>query len=74
VIAEGEANSKWLLKCLSRSFAFKTSEPLIVSGSGDYCTFRLAYGSHLSHRDLEGLLLGIPGVRLRIAPEANANH
>ena len=66
---EGIANSHWLLKCLSQSFAFKTSEPLATRGPADYCTFQLAYGSHLSPRDVERLLLSIPGVRLNVAPD-----
>ncbi len=66
VKAEGVANSLWLLKCLSHSFAFKTSEPLVANGPTEYCTFQLAYGSHLTRRGLESLLLSVPGVRLSV--------
>jgi hypothetical protein len=60
-------NSEWLLKCLSHSFAFKTSEPLRAEGmdSGTY-TFHLSYGSQLSRRDLENLLVAVPGVLLSV--------
>ncbi len=68
VRAEGMANSLWLLKCLSQSFAFKTSNPLIETGPPSYCNFQVAYGSHLSRRGLENLFMAIPGVRLSVDP------
>ena len=70
--AEGINNSHWLLKCLSQSFAFKTSDPLTSNGPSDFCTFQLAYGSHLSRRDIENLLLAIPGVRLSVDPSTKS--
>ena len=64
----GLANSLWLLQCLSRSFAFKTSAPLRADGPNELCTFRLAYGSYFTKGSLESLLLSIPGMTLRIRP------
>jgi hypothetical protein len=66
VETRGIDNSSWLLQCLSRSFAFKTSAPLQANGPSEVCTFRLAYGSQFTDKSLERLLLSIPGVRLRI--------
>lgn len=68
VRADGAANSLEILKRLSNSFAFKTCEPLEQCGQSTYCTFSVAYGSHLTRRGLESLLLAIPGVKLLVDP------
>jgi hypothetical protein len=55
-----------ILACLSNVFAFKTSEPINVEAPSSQCSFRVAYGSQLSHRQLTRLLTAIPGVRLAV--------
>ena len=41
------------------------------SGQSAYCTFNVAYGSQLTRRGLEGLLLAIPGVKLVVDSTAD---
>lgn len=71
VRAEGNANSLEILRRSSNSFAFKTCEPLEQSGQPVYCTFNVAYGSYLTRRGLESLLLAIPGVKLIVDPSSD---
>ena len=60
----GIENSQWILDQLSKAFVFMTSEPIQEEGLPALCTFRVVYGSQLSRRKLESLLVAIPGVRL----------
>ena len=57
--------ARQILVALSRAFAFKTSEPIHVEPQSAQCTFRVAYGSQLSHHQLVRLIAAIPGVRVR---------
>lgn len=69
---DGLENAKWLLRRLSASFVFKTSEPIDeVRDSGD-CTFRVAHSSQISARQLEKLLAEIREVHLLPEPARQA--
>lgn len=71
---EGVDNARWVVDRLSELFAFRTSEPMLEGVRPTQRTFRVAYGSQLSHRKLASLLSAIPGVRLTLDPtcgEAN---
>jgi len=57
--------ARQILISLSKAFAFKTSEPIHVESESAQCTFRVAYGSQLSHHQLVRLIAAIPGVRVR---------
>jgi hypothetical protein len=64
VRVEGVNKVDWLLKLLSQSFVFKTSDP-VIEDEGSLCsTFRLAYSSGTPRRQLERLLASIPEIRL----------
>jgi hypothetical protein len=60
---DGLDNTNWLLRRLSDSFVFKTSEPLRDVSSSAY-SFRVADNSRLSGLQFEKLLSGISEVRL----------
>jgi hypothetical protein len=64
VRVEGIENARWLLGRLSRSFVFKSSEPIHEERDTTCCTFRVPYGSHVSLLAFEKLLTRIPEVRL----------
>ena len=64
VRVEGVKKVDWLLKRLSQSFVFKTSEPVNEVESSPCSTFRLAYNSRMPRAQLERLLASIPGVLL----------
>ena len=65
---DGLENTNWLLRRLSDSFVFKTSEPLHeVPNSSDY-TFRVAHNSEMSDRRFEKLLASIAEVKLMLEP------
>ncbi|MBI2827067.1 MAG: hypothetical protein HYX69_20540 [Planctomycetia bacterium] len=59
-------NVDWLLKRLSQSFVFKTSEPVREDENTSDCTFHVAYTSGVPRGLLERLLGGIPEVRLML--------
>ena len=60
----GIENAFWVLDCLSKSFVFRTSQPIQEAELPAYCTFCVAHGSQISRRQLESLFAAIPGVRL----------
>ena len=64
VRVEDNKTVDWLLRLLSQSFVFKTSEPVNEVESSPCSTFRLAYNSRMPHAQLERLLASIPGVLL----------
>ena len=64
---DGLAAAHLLASHLSRAFVFQTSEPFIAGLRPSEYSFRVAYGSQLTQRDLARLLMGIPGLRLEIA-------
>jgi hypothetical protein len=66
VRVEGVKKVDWLLKRLSQSFVFKTSEPVIEDGHSPCSSFRLAYSSCTPRRELELLLASIPEIHLML--------
>ena len=66
VRVENRLGVDWLLKRLSQSFVFKTSEPVSEDQTSSCSTFRLAYSSRMPRRDLERLLASIPEVHLML--------
>ena len=56
----------WLLKRLSQSFVFKTSEPMSEDQNSSCSTFRLPYSSRMPRRDLERLLASIPEIHVML--------
>jgi len=64
VRVEGGKKVEWLLKRLSQSFVFKTSDPMIEDEGSLCSTFRLAYSSDMPRRQLERLLASIPEIQL----------
>jgi hypothetical protein len=68
VRVEGSENTQWLLTRLSRSFIFKSSEPVCEETTGDCCTFQVPYNSLTSRRALEHLLGTIPEVHMMLEP------
>lgn len=58
------ANAHWLIRKLSDSFVFKTSEPVNERQDSPDCTFRVAHDSQLTGARFEKLLAGINEVRL----------
>lgn len=54
-----------ILVSLSKAFAFKTSEPIHVESQSTQCTFRVAYGSQLTHHQMVRLIAAVPGVHVR---------
>ena len=65
---DGIKNAQWLLDRLSRSFVFKTSDPMDEEQGSTCCAFRVAYSSQTSRRGLEKLLVAIPEVKLMTEP------
>ncbi len=68
VRVDGMKNAQWLILRLGHSFVFKTAEPMNEERDSSCCTFRLAYNSQTSRRDIEKLLAGIPEVDLMMEP------
>lgn len=66
----GLAAAHLLAMYLSRAFVFQTSEPFTAGLRPSEFSFRVAYGSQLTQRDLARLLATFPGVRLEIASPA----
>ena len=64
VRVEGRDNAGWLLRRLSESFVFKTSEPVCEEAGSSCCTFHVSYGAQLSRTSFEKLLSAIPEVLL----------
>ena len=68
VRVDGIKNAQWLVDRLSRSFVFKTSDPMNEEEGSSCYTFRVAYSSQMSRRGLERLLAAIPEVNLMTDP------
>jgi hypothetical protein len=68
VRVDGTRNAKWLLDRLSRSFIFKSCEPLSEEQGSSCCSFRVAYNSQVSRPAFERLLAAIPEVKLMLDP------
>jgi len=68
VRVEGIQNARWLLDRLSRSFVFKTCQPIRDIDDSPCCAFRVSYGPKISHSMLNTLLAAIPEVRLMVDP------
>lgn len=64
VRVDGLEQARWLLDWLSRSFVFKTCEPILEDANPLSCTFRVAYSSQVSPARLDSLLAAIPEVCL----------
>ena len=62
--ADVVSDAMWLLTRLSRSFVFKSSEPMTDDENAFSSTFHVPYGSQVSHFKFERLLAGIPQVQL----------
>lgn len=67
VRVEGMNNALWLLKRVSQSFFFKSSEP-VHEGADSNCSFEVSYGSETSCSTFERLLSRIPEVKLMREP------
>ncbi len=68
VRVESMAIATWLLKRLSGSFIFKGSESVNETECFPCCTFRVVYGSQMSHALFRKILDGIPEVRMMADP------
>jgi hypothetical protein len=66
VRVDGKDNVKRLLDSLSRSFVFRTFEPVVEDSP--YCTFQVPCNPPLSHARLSKLLSTIPEVCLMREP------
>jgi hypothetical protein len=67
---DGLENADWLLRRLSHSFVFKTSEPLHDMRDSSDCTFCVAHNAQLPGPAFEKLLAGIAEVKLMLEPPA----
>jgi len=65
---DSQENAKWLLRRLSDSFVFKTSEPLHDVRNSLDCTFRVTHNSQMSSSRFEKLLAGIAEEKLMLEP------
>ena len=68
VRVDGMKNAERILERLSRSFVFKTSDPVNAVQSSSHFTFRVAYSSQMSPSRFERLLSAIPEVQLMPDP------
>lgn len=68
VRVDGATNARWLLDRLSRSFIFKSCEPLSEERDTAHCTFRVAYSPQVSRSAFEQTLARIPEVNLMLEP------
>ncbi len=68
VRVDGLDNTNWLLSQLSRSFVFKTCEPLRDLLNSSIYTFSVADNSQMSGSQLHKLLGGIAELRVSIDP------
>jgi hypothetical protein len=65
---DGRQNADWLVSRLSRSFAFKSCEPMSEDGGSSNCTFRVPYTSDMPRQKLDRLMASIPEVTLMSDP------
>jgi hypothetical protein len=63
---EGRDKVDWLLRRLSQSFVFKTSEPIVEDENSTCSLFRLAYSSRMPRRKLERLLATMPEIHVAL--------
>jgi hypothetical protein len=68
VRVDGLDNTNWLLSQLSRSFVFKTCEPLRDLLNSSVYTFSVADNSQMSGSQLQKLLGGFSEVRVSLDP------
>jgi hypothetical protein len=68
VRVDGRKNADWLLGRLSRSFAFKSCEPVANEDLSSCCTFRIMYTSQMSRPTFDRLITSIPEVALMSDP------
>jgi hypothetical protein len=68
VRVDSKKNADWLLDRLSRSFAFKTCEPVSEDDRSSCCSFRILYTSVMSRLTLDRLMASIPEVQLMSDP------
>jgi hypothetical protein len=61
-------HAQWLLRRLSQSFVFKTSEPITDGPNSLGCTFSVAHTSQMSSTSFARLLAGIPEVQVLLEP------
>lgn len=71
VRVEDSQRAKWLLTRLSRSFVFKTSEPLIEDQYSARCTFRLGYSSIMGQQQIVQALENIQEIQLFLDRDHN---
>ena len=69
VRVEGNDNARWLLGRLSRSFVFKSSEPVRQETTTAFFTFQVPHSSQTSRSTLVRLLAKIPEVTLMAEAE-----
>jgi hypothetical protein len=69
VRVEGNDNAQWLVGRLSRSFVFKSSQPMHQETSTLFYSFEVPYTSQTSRSTFEKLLATIPEVTLMTEPE-----
>ncbi len=65
---DGCQNAEWLLARLSRSFAFKSCEPMNVDIATSSCTFQVLYTSDMSRTRFDRLMASIPEVTVMSDP------
>lgn len=68
VRVDGIKSTEWLLRRLSQSFVFKTSEPLSTDETSSCCSFSVMYSAEITRRKFERLLGTIPEVNLLSEP------
>ncbi len=68
VRVESMAIATWLINRLSWLFVFKGSESVNEEECFPCCTFRVVYGSQMSHALFRKLLDGIPEARIMADP------
>ena len=68
VRVDGMQNAKWLLTRLSKSFVFKTSEPLDDDMKTACSSFQVQYSFQMSGPKFAKLLAAIPEVNLMLEP------
>lgn len=61
-------HAQWLLRRLSQSFVFKTSEPMADTWNSSGCTFCVAHTSQMSSTSFARVLAGIPEVQVLLEP------
>ncbi len=68
VRVDSKKSADWLLDRLSRSFAFKTCEPVSGDDRSSSCSFSILYTSEMSRRAFDRLMASIPEVEVMYDP------